>query len=166
MNYFLILFLCINLTVKCNNNRFENIKIISSNQNDTIIKITDTVIGYVVKYDFDKINKYKHGTLESYYFENGKITSKACLANYKHGYLSGEMIFFSEDGKIITRYENILYDRKRDFYTAKIFVYDTKLNLKEEGYVKTTDELDFSPIFDNADCCFEKIRLNEWKYNK
>lgn len=164
MNYFLVLFLCINLSIKFNDNRFENNKIISSSQNDTIIKITDTVIGYVVKYDFDSINKCKHGTLESYHFENGKITSKACLANYKYGYLSGEMIFFSDDGKIITRYENILFDKKSDFYTAKIFVYDSKLNLKEEGYVKTSDELDFSPIYDSADCCFDKIRLNEWKY--
>jgi hypothetical protein len=166
MNYFLILFLFVILAIKCKSSGFDNNKFVSSICNDSIIKRTDTVIGYVIKYDFDDINKYKHGSLESYYYENGKITTKACSANYKYGFLSGEMSFFAEDGKIITRYENIFYDKNRGFYTAKIFVYNVNLNLKEEGYVKTTDELDFSPIFDNADCCFDKIRLNEWKYYK
>jgi hypothetical protein len=65
MNYFLILFLFVILAIKCKSSGFDNNKFVSSICNDSIIKRTDTVIGYVIKYDFDDINKFKHGSLES-----------------------------------------------------------------------------------------------------
>ena len=132
--------------------------------NDSIVQKSDTIIGYIVKYDFDSINKRKHGILESFFFENGKVISKACKANYENGILKGKMEFYDESEKIITKYEDISYDAKSKTYTAKISVYDKNSKLKEEGLVKTTDELDFSPIFDDASCCFDKINLSEWKY--
>lgn len=132
--------------------------------NDSIVQKTDTIIGYIVKYNFDSINKRKHGVLESFFFEKGKVISKACKANYENGILKGKMEFYDESEKIITKFEDIKYDAKSKTYTAKIFVYDKKYKIKEEGFVTTTDELDFSPIFDDASCCFDKINLSEWKY--
>ena len=131
---------------------------------DSIVQKTDTIIGYIVKYDFDRNNNKRHGVFESFYFENGKILSKACKANYENGILKGKMEFYDENGKIITKYEDIKYDAKSKTYSAKIFVYDKNYKIKEEGFVTTTDELDFSPIFDDASCCFDKINLSEWKY--
>jgi|GEM_PF-5360614 len=75
-----------------------------------------------------------------------------------------KMEFYDESEKIITKYEDISYVAKSKTFTAKISVYDKNSKLKEEGLVKTTDELDFSPIFDDASCCFDKINLSEWKY--
>jgi len=131
---------------------------------DSIVQKTDTIIGYIVKYGFDSINKRKHGVLESFFFENGKVLSKACKANYENGILKGKLEFYDESEKIITKYEDIKYHAESKTYTAKIFVYDKNYKLKEEGFVTTTDELDFSPIFDDVSCCFDKINLSEWKY--
>jgi hypothetical protein len=54
---------------------------------DSIVQKTDTIIGYIVKYDFDRNNNKRHGIFESFFFENGKVLSKACKANYEIGIL-------------------------------------------------------------------------------
>lgn len=154
-----ILFSCSN-KIESKSLKEDNIKI----KSDSLVKKTDTIIGYIVKYDFNSINNKKHGVFESFFFENGKVLSKACKANYENGFLKGKLEFYDDSEKIITKYEDIKYDAESKTYTAKIFVYDKNNKLKEEGFVKTTDELDFSPIFDDASCCFEKINLNGWKY--
>lgn len=158
-----------NLTIlfSCSNksdNKLLNEEYVNKISIDTLVQRTDTIIGYITKYSYDDINKRKHGAFESFFFENGKILSKACEANYENGFLKGQLTFYDESGKIITKYENLTYDIKSKTYTAKILVYDKNYKLKEEGLIKTTDELDFSPIFDDSSCCFEKNNLDEWKY--
>lgn len=155
-----ILFGCSN-KIESKSFKEDTIKI---NSDDSLVQKTDTIIGYIVKYDFDSINNKRHGAFESFFFENGKVLSKACKANYENGFLKGKLVFYDESEKIITKYEDIKYDAESKTYTAKIFVYDKNYKLKEEGFVTTTDELNFSPIFDDASCCFDKINLNEWKY--
>ena len=71
-----ILFGCSN-KIESKSFKEDTIKINS----DSLVQKTDTIIGYIVKYDFDSINKRKHGVLESFFFENGKVISKACKAN-------------------------------------------------------------------------------------
>jgi hypothetical protein len=135
-------------------------------QNDSIIKKIDTIKGYILEYEYNIKTNKKDGCFTSYFYEKKVKTTKACECYYKNGYLHGNLYLYINDNKILTKYKNIIFDKIKKKYTAKIYVYNKNGKLKEEGYVETNDELDFTLIFDEDSYSIDKIRLNEWKYYK
>jgi|LakMenEpi03Aug12_release.lakeMendotaPanAssembly.Ray.scaffolds.fasta_scaffold340131_2 hypothetical protein len=132
--------------------------------NDSIVKKIDTITGYVIEFDYNTKTKKRDGQFKSYYYEKKQKTSLACEAFYKNGVLFDYCILFGVNNRIITKYENIIYDKKKKKFFAKIFVFNENEKLKVEGYVSTNDEIDFTPIYNTDSYSLEKIRLNEWKY--
>ena len=149
--------------INCMENK--NLKMESKLTNkDSIIRKIDTIKGYILEYDFNVKTNKKDGAFLSYYFEKKIKSTLACRANYTNGILSDYCFFYGDNNKIITKYENITFDKKEIKFYAKIMVYNENQILKVEGFVSANDEIDFTPIYNEDSYSLDKIRLNEWKY--